>query len=287
MIVGVYFDDVTIQNNHFSNVAEEAIVCLGYRKCKVKNNVIKNCGAGVLFQYFKPNVQSVYKSIFDGKKPVDYPIAYNAHAEISGNDITITPSNEVDKSIGIKVYGYHLTKDTNAIGHGSHDLIPANNYYVSGVKVSDNKITTCGHGIQFFDVKDSSISGNTIVCNGKGEFDGIFGEFGSRGIAVSGNEVTNVPRYGICFQGQSSASEITANTVKTAGKYGIYLYNGSSVTGAVSGNTVSNAANAGIFLNKDSHAGSITGNHVTASGRGIYTYQNSTVQGENSGNIID
>lgn len=287
MIVGVYFDDVTIQNNHFSNVAEEAIVCLGYRKCKVKNNVIKNCGAGVLFQYFKPNVQSVYKSIFDGKKPVDYPIAYNAHAEISGNDITITPSNEVDKSIGIKVYGYHLTKDTNAIGHGSHDLIPANNYYVSGVKVSDNKITTCGHGIQFFDVKDSSISGNTIVCNGKGEFDGIFGEFESRGIAVSGNEVINAPRYGICFQGQSSASEITANTVKTAGKYGIYLYNGSSVTGAVSGNTVSNAANAGIFLNKDSHAGSITGNHVTASGRGIYTYQNSTVQGENSGNIID
>lgn len=287
MIVGVYFDDVTIENNHFSNVAEEAIVCLGYRKCSVKNNVIKDCGAGILFQYFKPNVQSVYKSIFDGKKAVNYPVAYNADTVISGNEITITPSSEVDKSVGIKVYGYDLKKATNAIGHGSHDLIPANNYYVSGVTVSKNKITTCGHGIQFFDVRNSSISENTIVCNGKGDWDGIFGEFESKDITVNGNSITDAPRYGICFQGQSTASEIKNNEVKTAGKYGIYLYNGSGVTGAISGNTVNNAANAGIFLNKDSYAGSITGNHVTASGRGIYLYQNSTVQGENSGNTVD
>ena len=72
-----------------------------------------------------------------------------------------------------------------------------------------------------------------------------------------------------------------------AGKYGIYLYNGASASGAISGNTVSYAKNAGIFLNKNSSAGSITGNHVTASGRGIYTYQNSVISGECSGNTID
>ncbi len=287
MITGVYFDNVTIENNHFSNIAEEAVVCLGYRKCTVKNNVIKDCGAGILFQYFKPNVQSVYKSIFDGKKSVNYPIAYDANTEISGNDITITPSSEVDKSVGIKVYGYNLTKDTNAIGHGSHDLIPKNNYYVSGVAISKNKITTSGHGIQFFDVKDSSICDNTVACNGNGDYDGIFAEFDSTGIEVAGNQISNAPRYGICFQGQSNASAIENNTVKTAGKYGIYLYNGSSVSGAVSGNKVSNAGNAGIFLNKDSSAGSITENHVTASGRGIFVHQNSMVQGETSGNTID
>ena len=287
MIVGVYFDDVVIENNSFTNVAEEAIVCLGYRKCKVKNNEIKNCGAGILFQYFKPNVQSVYKSVFDGKKKVDYSVAYDADAEIAENNIIITPSSEVDKSVGIKVYGFNLTKDTNAVGHGSHDLIPKNNYYVSGVTVSNNKITTCGHGIQFFDVKDSAIKENTIVCNGKGDYDGIFVEFQSEGIEVMGNEITDAPRYGICFQGESNAHAITDNKVSMAGKYGIYLYNGASASGAISGNTVSYAKNAGIFLNKNSSAGRITGNHVTASGRGIYTYQNSAILGECFGNTID
>ena len=185
------------------------------------------------------------------------------------------------------MYGFNLTKDTNAVGHGSHDLIPKNNYYVSGVTVSNNKITTCGHGIQFFDVKDSAIKENTIVCNGKGDYDGIFVEFQSEGIEVMGNEITDAPRYGICFQGESNAHAITDNKVSMAGKYGIYLYNGASASGAISGNTVSYAKNAGIFLNKNSSAGSITGNHVTASGRGIYTYQNSAILGECSGNTID
>ncbi len=278
MIVGVYFRNITITDNTFDNVAEECIVCLNYSDCVVSGNVIKNSGAGILFQYFKPNVQSVYKSIYDGKQKVDYPVEHDAKTTIKNNTITVVPSKAADKSVAIKVYGEKLEKDTRAIGFGSKDLIPKNDYYVSGVTVEKNTITSSGHGIQFFDVKSSKILNNKIICTGKKEYDGIFLEFASKKITVEGNTVNKAPRYGICLQGKSSAKNIVNNKIASSGSYGIYLYDSSVVSGNIQKNTIRNSKSAGIFLNKKSKAAMIAENTISQpKEKGIYILNNSEV----------
>lgn len=287
MIVGSYHRNITITNNKFYDIPEECIVALCYSNCTITGNVIENCGAGILVQYFKPYVQSVYKSIYDGKVEVDYPVEYDAKTTISNNTITIVESDEADKSVAIKVYGFNLTEDTKAVGHETKDIIPKNNYYISGVTVSNNTITSKGHGIQFFDTKESVIKNNKITCNGSGEFDGIFLEFASTDNVVTGNTVTNAPRYGICLQGESTVNEITKNTISKSGSYGIYLYNNSKVNGNIEENTVKNCKTAAIFLNTKSSVKNIVNNEITSpKGNGIYVLDSSKVSGSIKDNTI-
>ncbi|MCI7108451.1 MAG: right-handed parallel beta-helix repeat-containing protein [Agathobacter sp.] len=289
MLVGVYHENIDIVNNTFENVDGECIVALNYKNCNIKNNRIKNCGAGILFQNFKPGVKAVYTTIYDGTKDGCGVVDNNCNTIISGNDITLSENKHADEYVGIKVYGFDLKEDTKATGKGSSDLIPKGNYSVENVTISNNKIKTCGHGIHLLDVTNARISGNTIEnTKSKSDKDGIFAEYASKEISIQKNTIKKAGRYGIFLQNDTTAKNIKDNKIlKSCGKYGIGLYDHSKVLGDISGNTIEKSKNNGIFLNDKCSAKNIKKNIIKNSGGfGIGLYDNSSVSGEISGNHI-
>ena len=289
MLVGVYHENIDIEDNVFENVDGECIVALNYKNCNIKNNTIKNCGAGILFQNFKPSVKAVYTTIYDGTQNGSGTVDNDCKTVVSGNDISLTEERNADEYVGIKVYGFDLKEDTKATGKGSSDLIPKGDYAVENITVSNNKIKTCGHGIHLLNVKDSKITGNTIEnTKSKSQKDGIFAEYASKNLEIQKNTIKKASRYGIFLQHDTTAKSIKDNKIlSSCGKYGIGLYDNSKVLGDISGNTIEKSKNNGIFLNDNCAAKNIRKNTIKNSGGfGIGLYDNSSVSGEISGNYI-
>jgi len=256
LLVGAYFDNVKINNNTFTKVWEEAIVGLNYVNCEIKDNKIKNCGAGILVQYFKATPESIYTTIFNGKKAYKGKEIHDANTVISGNTITTkynAAGNKViaDEVQGIKVYGFDVTKKMKG---GDKKVIPKKNYYISGVTIEDNKITTAGFGIHLMDVKDSVVKNNTITQKNvnksdknKNGYDGIFVEKDSDITEVTSNTVKSMKADGIFVQIDSSVDTISDNKISSVGRHGISLFDGCTVTD-MTNNKITNATDNGIML---------------------------------------
>lgn len=241
-LLGAYHENIKINNNTFKNIEEEAVVCLGYKNSEVKNNTIKDCGAGILFQYFKANTDSVYSTILDGKKNYKGTVEHDANSVISGNKITIKYTKESDEIQGIKVYGVNLEKaEKGADGK----KLAAQNYYISGVTVSKNTIVTAGYGIHLIDAVDCTITGNNITGKGVKSSDPLL-------------KITNYD--GIYLTAGSSAKNIKDNTVKDMIGYGIDIYSQSKCSGSVSGNTITGCKDGGMLVNDNSSVKNISDN---------------------------
>lgn len=267
MLTGVYHENIKITDNIFENVDGECIIGLNYKNCKITGNKIRNCGAGILFQNFKPGVKAIYSTIYDGSVAVNKPVDNRANVTIAKNDITLSSGGHPDEAVGIKVYGYELKKNTKATGIGSKDTIPKGDYGVSGVTIENNKITTCGHGIHLLHVSNAQLSGNTIKNNKKNsQKDGIFIEFGSKGLTISKNTISAASRYGIFLKDKSVAKNITGNKISGAGSFGIGLYEQSEVSGSIAKNTVLNTKSHGISISKKCYVKSINNNIVKGCG---------------------
>lgn len=263
MLVGVYHENMNITNNTFENVDGECIVGLNYRNCKITGNTIKNCGAGILFQNFKPNVKAVYATIYDGKQKINKSVNNKANVTISNNTISLSTKKHPDEEVGIKVYGYELKKNTKATGIGSKDVIPKGDYCVDGVTIKKNVIRTTGHGIHLLHVSNANVEENTITnTNKKSQKDGIFVEFGSKNLIIKRNKILDAGRYGIFMKDESIVKKITKNTIKGAGSFGIGLYEGSQVTGEISANVISNTKGHGISVSKKCFVKTILKNTV-------------------------
>lgn len=288
MLVGYYHDNITITNNTFQNVAGECIVALNYTNCTISGNTIKKCGAGILFQTFKPDVKAVYNTIYNGKQKAKGKIVTDTNSVITDNKITLKKSKDADESVAIKVYGYNLTKAKKATGIGSSDTIPKGNYYAGNVAVTDNTITTCGHGIHLLDAYDCTVAGNQITCTATTQkFDGIFVEFKSKRATIQKNTIKKSSRYGIFLKDQSTAKSITGNKITSSKDYAIGLYDSSACTGKISNNTLTNVKTTAIFVNLKSSAKEISGNKITSPGeKGISVYNGSSVAGSISNNTI-
>lgn len=290
MLVGVYHENIKILNNTFENVDGECIIALNYRNCTIKANKIKNCGAGILFQNFKPGARAVYTTVNDGKTVKKGKIDNNVKTVISGNDITLSAKKHADERVGIKIYGFNLKKDTRATGKGSSDLIPKGNYSVKNITVSGNRIKTCGHGIHLMDASNAVVKGNTIENIKQGsEKDGIFAEFACKNLSIQKNTVKKAARYGIFLQHKTTAKTVSDNKILgSCGKYGIGLYDNSKVIHGITGNTIENSKSNAIFLNHGCSAESINKNTVKKSGgTGIGLYDKCTVSSGITGNKID
>ena len=152
LLNGAYHENIKIMGNIFKNIQEEAIIALTYYNCEIKNNVIENCGGGVLIQYFKPLSSSVMSTIFDGKKVYKGQVRHNAKMVVENNRMTIKYTKYSDEVCGVKVYGRKVSTTEK---DKKNKTIPKKDYYISGVKVRNNVITTAGHGIHMMDVQDS------------------------------------------------------------------------------------------------------------------------------------
>ena len=80
---------------------------------------------------------------------------------ISNNTIAASGNDPYEdyENAAIFVSGLNLGSATT----GSGDTIPAGNYFISGITISDNTINTDGHGIRLQDARNSTITGNTIT----------------------------------------------------------------------------------------------------------------------------
>ena len=292
-LVGAYHDKVKITDNTFTNLQEEAIIALNYTNCTIARNKIVNAGGGILFENAKfagsgSKIESMYTTVFDGKKAYKKSIVYDVNSVIENNTMTIVYSKDCDRIQGIRVHGLNVDK---ACKGGDNKTIPKKNYYISGVTVRNNKITTAGYGIFIDDARNITCTGNTITQKAvsakdgyKDKYDGVFLSSGCRNIKVEKNKISGFKRNGIFIMTDSAAGDVKGNTISNCNKHGIYLYDSSSA-GSISGNVINNCTEHGIVLNTKCKAANITGNELTSfGGSGIYINQNSTVSGDISGN---
>lgn len=295
MLRGAYMENIEITGNKFQNVEQEAITALNYYKANIVNNQIVNCGGGILFQYCKSSPRTIFTTIYDGNTKYRGKVRHNAKSVISGNVIKTTYHAKCDENQGIKLYGRKITSSENNPVDGS--TIPKGNYYVSGVKVTNNKITTSGYGITLNDAKNCILSGNYMksakysskdkLAKEK-KYSGIYLGEGSTGNVIKNNTILNVQMDGISLQGASSAKGIQGNKITGSGRNGIFLCENSKVTGTISKNIISKTRDNGIVINDRSNVqAGIRDNKIQSAGRvGIYIVNQSTVSNKIRKNVI-
>jgi parallel beta-helix repeat protein len=265
VLIGAYHTNIKINNNTFSNITYGALACLNYYKCEIKDNVMKNCGAGIDFAYYIPSYLSaancVYTTTFEGRTAYKKSIRHNAKTVISGNKITVRHHTDSLSSAGISLYGY---KRTTATTGSDGKKVKAQNYFISGVTVTDNKIVTAGYGIRLSDAKSCTITDNTItgknfsaddahIKNGN-TYDGIYLTNKSSTLKLSGNTISKMNGGGIYLSDSTALGGIRDNTISGVKRYGIYLYSGSAAKVGITGNTITSTsmAEALIYINTTS-----------------------------------
>lgn len=294
MLVGRYHTDIKITNNIFRNVDGECIIALNYRNCDIKDNMIANCGAGILFQYFKPPVsktkgpKTIYTTIFDGTQTINPEKVADANSSISNNLISLNEDLYADEYAGIIVYGYDLVQDMQSTGNASDDIIPSDNYYVSNVNVMGNTIKTSGYGIHLSDVRNSTVSGNKITNTYEDSWeDGILVDAACQNIFIQKNEIKDATRNAISVDEDSTVKIISGNKISGGDYYGISIYDNSSVTGYIEKNTIKNCSDSGIDLSNYSSAKGIRNNTLSNCGwHGINLFDNCSVSGSITGNKV-
>lgn len=291
LLNGAYFTNIKINNNTFKDVWEEAIIGLNYADCEIRDNTITNCGGGILFQYFKARPESIATTIFDGKKKYKGKIRHDANTVISNNSITIKYTKESDEVQGIKLYGFNLT---SAVNGRDGKKIPKGDYYLSGVTVEHNQITTAGYGIHLMDTKNCTIRNNSIKGQDvsssdsrKDKYNGIMLEDTSENIAVSSNIIDGMVSNGILIQESSSVNALENSQISNCKKAGINFYDKSSASCDIKDNQISDCGTNGIVLNGHCKVNkAILGNTIRNVDKGICVIDHSTVSGSITDNSM-
>ncbi|MBQ5430225.1 MAG: right-handed parallel beta-helix repeat-containing protein [Lachnospiraceae bacterium] len=245
LLLGNYFNHVTIRNNTFQKIREEAVIALNYHDFLIEGNRISDSGAGILVQAFKAAPSSVWTTIQDGKKKFSGKIVHDAAGVVRNNTVSIQKNSKADEVCGIKLYGMKLK--TSAKG-GDGTSIKKGDYYLSGVTVEGNTIRTTAMGIHLMDAKKCVVRNNTMIGTG------------------TDKEKSKNPK-GIFLANTSTDNKILGNTIEKFYSNGILLQDASSATD-ISGNTLSGIGStssvAAIKLTvKGTHAGEITDNRIT------------------------
>lgn len=298
MLVGAYHSNIKITDNTFINVQEEAIVALNYLDCRISGNKIVKCGGGIIFESakFKPSsgdnkISSMHTTVFDGQQEYVSDILYDMHSTIFDNDIDITYSLLCSRMIGIRVHGLEL--DEQYVG-GDDMPLPITNYYISGVNISNNRITTEGGGILLDDARDIICQSNSVVQTGVNQldkradaYDGIYITTGCQNISVLNNNVSGFTRHGILVCSDSVTGNILSNEVSACGKNGIY-FTGSTSSSDIRFNKVTGCGANGIALASKSSVRAIVSNTVSSNaGSGISVSGGSVVTGGINSNIAE
>ena len=273
LLNGAYHENIKITGNIFKNIQEEAIIALTYYNCEIKNNVIENCGGGVLIQYFKPLSSSVMSTIFDGKKVYKGQVRHNAKMVVENNRMTIKYTKYSDEVCGVKVYGRKVSTTEK---DKKNKTIPKKDYYISGVKVRNNVITTAGHGIHMMDVQDSEATGNKITGKNyyakdprRKKYDGVFVDLGSKRITTNSNIIKNMARSGVFTQNYSTSMIITNNQISGCKQHGVQMFN-KSTCGKLSRNVISNIKEHAVHITKST--ANISGNTISRVPYGVFVF---------------
>lgn len=289
-VVGLYYDNVVINNNVFSNIKGKAINTYNYTNCTISGNTFTNCCEAIDFRAMSMNKQ--YTGSFyapaDGSTPKAGGL--KANLVISNNKITKdNASGHETPDAAIRVFGAKVDSAYRANGKLA---IPKGNYYVEGVLIENNSISGKANGISLGDVRGATLKNNTIsgckrsgvqIADGskvtisggkirKNTRNGVLVEKNSEAYlkggkieqnSVNGINVTkskiNVSKkcvisqnksHGISLTEQSKGCKISSATIKSNGGNGIAMNKGSVLT--MTGGTVDSNKKNGISVTASS-----------------------------------
>lgn len=169
-VIGVYQSGITITNNTFENIQDEAVLASSFKNCSITDNTMTNVGCGIHFRYMTATTRGFY--LPNNCASILY-LDPSANTVIENNTISTKASSHIDssnESSGIYVEGCKLT-NTSFDG----------NYEIAGMTIQNNKITALEKGITLVNTCNSSITNNNITLkNSK-----------NKGNAISQEQCTN------------------------------------------------------------------------------------------------
>lgn len=285
---------IAITNNSFTKIKSTAIQGMNYINCTITGNTIKSAPRGIaLYSIFSKGTFLSSTAVKEGKVKSKTSVKYktpavNQNIVISNNKITVKGTDSISTYMneGICVSGLNVPKKMKKTA--DQDAVAKGNYYISGLTVANNTISSAGHGIRLCDVRNARVDSNTITFTGKAasktSYYGIQLTLASKSVAIDGNTIKASQSNGIYVNENSTVSSITDNSVASAGKYGIGVER--STAALVENNVVSAAKNSGIFVFDGSRVQTIARNTVSkAKNTAIHIYMNASV-GKVENNVI-
>ncbi len=284
---------VTITNNTFKDISSVAIQLMGAKNVTISGNTITSAPRGIAVYSYQIKGTFLGSSLAsEGGTSTStsskYTTPSNSNIVISDNTITAkgTDSYATYEQCGIYVGGVSQSKSTK---DAAGSTIPKGDYYLTGVTVKNNTVTTKGHGIRMSDVQSAKITGNTVKYNGTSgsTYYGVSIRDSSKASAINSNTVTGF--YRSIFILNSKATDIKSNTCNSATNNGISLENAtvttikSNVVGSASGK---GAKNNGINIYNSSKVTDITSNKVKYAGKNGIFVQNAKVTGSIASNTV-
>lgn len=297
LILNNPMSNVQITNNTFQNNACAAVDLVGVTNCTVSGNTIKDCPKGILFYAITKNGEGIYLSstpaeesgILSGTPTTYMTPLENQNIIIINNQISCSGKDRYDSSLdntGIFIGGYVFPSGQTPV---DGDSVPAGDYYISGVSIAGNTISTAKDGIILRNVKNARVDGGnqitfTAVDN---SCYGIQATSLSENCVLQGNSISGCQGTSISVSGSASGISVTGNTITAASYCGIYAYdatlstisenqiissqgygilvNQAAVT-SIYKNVISSPANDGINVYNTAYVKSISENTITSSG---------------------
>ena len=269
------YSNIKILNNTFNNISSSAIEGMYWKNVEISGNTITNTPKGIQFSVFRDGgVGTFLPSDLskEGKVPTSVSDKYkeekNYNIKIVNNKITLCKKNDPYQTTvraGIRLLGTNLTKINN-LNDGSKN-VPLKNYYMSGVTVEKNTITTTGYGFHIDNTRNSSFKNNTIVYIGKVKADktqyhGIYVKNKSKSLKLDYNTINSTEQNAISITEGSSASQIIGNTINKPGKYGISVYEKGASASTISKNKIVSPADSGINVYNKATVTTISSNTI-------------------------
>ena len=285
-IVNNPVDTIAITNNKFTKIKSTAIQGMNYKNCTISGNTIKSAPRGIaLYSIFSKGTFLATTPVKEGKVKTKTSSKYIApladqNIVISNNKITVKGTDSISTytNEGILVSGLEMEKKKKRTA--DQDAIPKGNYYLSGVTVANNTISSNGNGIRLCDVRNASLNANSISYTGKATsktpYHGIHLTLASKDVSVANNTMKSSQSNGAYVNRGCDNVTIRSNKIAAPGKYGVGIEGSSALL--VSDNVISSPRSAGIFVYDGGSVKTVERNAIQASkGSGIQAAKNSTI----------
>lgn len=300
-ILNLPMDDIVITNNTFKDLKSVAIQAENWTNCQITDNRITGTPRAIALYSVLGNGNCAFRAGVIAKEGATetvisdkYQTPPKANILIANNSIqdcgTVKDVYASYKPLAILLMGQKITKQAKPFSDGA-GAYPKGDYYIDGVTIQNNEITTAGHGIFLQDVRNADISGNTIHCQKTDLLSGGYNPITtlqSTVTAISDNTVTAAPYHGMELA-STTVGSIRSNSLTGVKGDGILLEAVSKVTGAVAENYIGKAGGYGLHIRPKCSAGSVSGNIISGCGKGAIQQDKTAVAtiGDNYYKVAD